>query len=694
MKAPTILGLACLVAFPSVVLAKQPEEGAWLADWNLPRTRAWADERNVEYRRFVNALPQRAAIEADLRAAFASSSAPSTHQVQTAGGTTWLLRSLPGHPHPVITRGGSHVVFDPATMKRPGTWTIDWFVPSPDGRRLAVSVSPDGTERGILHIVDPDTGATLEPPIDNVSNATAGGDLAWMPDGSAFLYTRYPQTTDAAKGAVNQRLYLHRLGSDALQDPMELGAALGPLVEFRVMTQARSGRAIAWAQDGDSGRFSVFLRRGAGRWDRIADWNDGVFQPLFGGGDEILLLSYAGAPRGRVLRLDWNARDIDAAKPFIPERPDAALGPSFYSKGTPTALWTPEGLHLIYQAGGPNLLVTHDAAGHLVRSDDFGTPTAVTGLSALPDSGIALSTETFLRGSAWFRRSADGSTTPLLTDEGPPARWQDIETVRLDARSKDGTSIPYTVLKRAGLTTPSPVLVGAYGGFGSSRRPTFDPSLKVLLDRGVAIADANIRGGGEFGQRWREAAMREGRQRAYDDFQAVLGDIHSRGISTPALTAIEGASNGGLLMGVTLTQRPDLARAVLAEVGLYDMLRFEKGVNGAFNVAEYGRLSVPRERAAMLAYSPLQNVRAGVNYPAVLFTVGANDPRVDPAHSRRMLAALRRADPDDDPVLLRTDFDAGHGYSTSTSDHVSNRADAFAFLLSRFEAAGWKEPKH
>jgi prolyl oligopeptidase len=243
--------------------------------------------------------------------------------------------------------------------------------------------------------------------------------------------------------------------------------------------------------------------------------------------------------------------------------------------------------------------------------------------------------------------------------------------------------VPMSILRRKGtkLTRDLPTLLTGYGGYGVSRKPRLRPWQRLWLDQGGVIADANLRGGSELGEEWHRAGKLTHKQNVFDDFAACAKGLFDLGYTSPEHLAITGRSNGGLLMGASLVQHPDMFRAVVAAVGIHDMLRVELTPNGAFNVTEYGTVKDEADFRAMLAYSPLHNVKDGVAYPAVLFTTGANDPRVDPFHSRKMVARLQAATSSDRPILLRSSGDTGHGIGTPLAAEIDQETDELAFLL-------------
>jgi prolyl oligopeptidase len=259
--------------------------------------------------------------------------------------------------------------------------------------------------------------------------------------------------------------------------------------------------------------------------------------------------------------------------------------------------------------------------------------------------------------------------------------------VREFATSKDSTQVPLSIIlpKSTKLDGSNPCLVTGYGGYGISMTPSFRPTNRVLLDQGIVIVVANLRGGGEFGEAWHRSGNLTKKQNVFDDFAAVLRHLIDRRFTSPEHLAIIGGSNGGLLMGATLTQHSGLVRAVVSSVGIYDMLRVEHSPNGAFNIPEFGTVKDREQFDALYAYSPYHHVKDGNSYPAVLMLTGANDPRVDPMQSRKMTARLQAASRSSRPILLRTSGNTGHGAGTPLSEQIAEQADIYAFLLEQLQ---------
>ena len=311
---------------------------------------------------------------------------------------------------------------------------------------------------------------------------------------------------------------------------------------------------------------------------------------------------------------------------------------------------------------------------------------STSGLMPLGGDDLLFASESFSEMfTQYIFRAKTGETTKTDLGGLAPVKFDDVRIERELAVSKDGTKIPVSILipKGAERDGKSPLLLTGYGGFGMSIAPHYAPTRRLLLDRGIIVAVANMRGGAEFGEEWHTAGRLTKKQNVFDDFAAAARHLIDRKYTSANRLAIEGGSNGGLLMGALTTQHPELMSVVISHVGIYDMLRVELSSNGAFNIPEFGTVKNPEQFKALRAYSPYHNVRDGVKYPAALYLTGANDPRVDPMQSRKMVARLQSATAGNEPILLRTSDNSGHGLDTSVSDRVEELTDVFSFLFER-----------
>ena len=343
-------------------------------------------------------------------------------------------------------------------------------------------------------------------------------------------------------------------------------------------------------------------------------------------------------------------------------------------------------LYVVDLLGGPSQLRRFDLEGKNGATIPVPPISNVQEITALEDGSLLFRALSYTEPVAWFKVGA-GKTEPVKTAlvSTSPVSFSDIEVTREFATSKDGTKIPLNILRRKGtkLDGSNPALLYGYGGYGISMSPTFDFTRRLWFDRGGIYVVANIRGGGEFGEEWHKAGNLTNKQNVFDDFAAAAQYLIEKKYTNANKLALMGGSNGGLLMGALITQHPDLMRAVVSAVGIYDMLRVELAPNGAFNVTEFGTVKNEDQFKALYAYSPYHHVTDGTMYPAVLLMTGANDGRVAPYHSRKMTARLQAAKSSDHPILLRTSTSAGHGIGTALSERINQLADIYSFLFAQ-----------
>jgi prolyl oligopeptidase len=340
-------------------------------------------------------------------------------------------------------------------------------------------------------------------------------------------------------------------------------------------------------------------------------------------------------------------------------------------------------LYTADQVGGPSQLRSFDMVGKATAAVPILPVSAVDQLVRADDGSLLFRNTSFLDSPAWYRYDPGSKmVTRTALHETAAADFSEAEVVREMAASKDGTRVPINIIRRKGtkLDGKNPVLLTGYGGFDVSVTPDFLLKRRTLLEHGFVLAVANLRGGGEFGEAWHKAGSQLKKQNVFDDFAACAHYLIDHKYTNAGKLAVEGGSNGGLLMGAVLTQHPELFSAVVSHVGIYDMLRVELQPNGAFNVTEYGTTKEPEQFRALYAYSPYHHVVDGTNYPPVLFLTGDNDPRVDPLNSRKMTARLQ-ASGTKHPVFLRTSSNSGHGIGTALSEYLAEQADVQAFLF-------------
>jgi len=453
---------------------------------------------------------------------------------------------------------------------------------------------------------------------------------------------------------------------------------------------------LASVANGDGGQFAHYFRDlkagDSAAWRQITRFEDGVKHVAISVDDSSLYLrSVKDAPRGKVLRLPLNTTsELKDAALIVPE------GDAVVEGIVPTASF----LFVADLIGGPSRIRRFDLDGKHGIELPIPPASGVEDLVALndrPGDNRVLFTQTsYAEPRAIYSyeppsREATGAGALKKTAlvKKSPVDFSDIEVVREFVTSKDGTKIPLNILRRKGtkLDGNNPTLLYAYGGYGVSERPEFAFTQRLWFDRGGIYVVANIRGGGEYGEAWHLAGNLTKKQNVFDDFAACAEYLIKSGYANPAKFATEGGSNGGLLMGAFLTQHPELVRAVVSHVGIYDMLRVELDPNGAFNVTEFGSVKDSAQFKALHAYSPFHHVVDGVKYPAVFFLAGENDGRVNPSNSRKMTARLQAATASGHPILLRLSSGSGHGMGTALTERIAQKADVFAFL---FDQLGMK----
>jgi prolyl oligopeptidase len=683
---------------------KVVDDYRWLEDAGSPAVKEWTAAQNSFTRSWLDALPDRAAIQAQLTAWFAKDS-PSYGGLVARPGRIFAAKFQPPKQQRLLVMlasaddpGSEKIILDPNELEPKGQVAMDWYVPSLDGKLVAVSLSANGSEDGTLHFYDTETGAALPDQIAHVQYPTAGGSAAWAPDGKSIYYTRFPRAGEKPEADLNffQQIYVHRLGTPDSADEYSAGRDFPRIAEIELGT-SRDGRwLLASVSNGDGGEYAHYLRdlqageRAA--WRQVTRFEDGVKEVAIACDDATLFLrSVKEAPRGKILclPLDGTAKLADATV-VVPESDAVIEGLAL----------TASYLYVSDLVGGPSRLRRFDLAGKNGRELPIPANSGIGDLITLKDRAaddrILFLETSFTAPAAWYLYDpAQGGDAGVARKTAlakiAPVDFSDIEVEREFAASKDGTKVPLNILRRKGtkLDGNNPTLLTGYGGYGVSLRPEFDFPNRLWFDRGGVVAIANLRGGGEYGEAWHTAGNLTHKQNVFDDFAACAQHLLARGYTQSARLAVEGGSNGGLLMGAFLTQHPELARAVVSHVGIYDMLRVELDPNGAFNVTEFGTVKDSAQFAALYAYSPFHHVIDGTKYPAVFFLAGETDGRVNPANSRKMAARLQAATSSGLPIFLRLSSDSGHGMGTALTERIAQDADVFAFL---FDQLGVKAP--
>ena len=659
-----------------------------------PAVKAWSDEQNARTRAYLDAVPGRADIAAKLSRLIKAAS-PAYADLSAHGSRIFALYVDPAVQQPALVTFAASAdpatrkpLIDPNTMDKAGHTAIDWFVPSHDGTKVAVSLSLNGSEDGTLHVYDVATGKELGTPIDRVQYPTGGGSLAWAADSSGFWYTRYPGTeVPEGERHFNMSVYWHKLGQPLSADKLVLSAKDGLPRTGEVFLDNRNGsvNALALVQLGDGGQWQGYVLRPGKPALQVIKYEDRVIAGAIAKDGTLYGLSRKDAPMGKVQKLAAPYTGGFAKAPvIIAPRKDAAItdGGEF---GSPLAV---AGQHLFVTriAGGPLEVSIYDLNGGHVAKLPLPPVSATAEIDPLPSGDVLYNVLTFTRPAYFDRWNAKtGKSSPTKLAVTSPINFDDVTVSRIFATSKDGTQVPLNVIAKKGikLDGSNPVLLYGYGGYGVNMTPSFLGAFRrTWIDAGGVYVLANIRGGGEYGDEWHRNGNLTKKQNVFDDFAAAGETLIAKGYTSHDKLALMGGSNGGLLMGATLTQHPDLARAVVSAVGIYDMIRVELDPNGAFNITEFGTVKDPDQFRALYAYSPYHHVVPGTRYPAVLMQTGANDGRVNPLHSRKFTAALQAAQADPArPILLRTSESSGHGRGSSLDERIGEYTDQLMFLF-------------
>jgi prolyl oligopeptidase len=667
-----------------------------LEDGASPVVREWVRAQNQRTDAVLAATGDRSALRARLRALLGAGTASACG---VAGDLVFSLDRRPPHDQAVLAVRSAHepvparTLVDPV-VPPPGddgdgapdpTAALDWYRPSPGGRLVAYGRSTGGDELSTLHVVDVETGHHLPDRIPH----TRACSLGWLPDGSGFLYTRYPEPGSAPADELEYRrsVHLHRLGEDWHDDEPVWDEGPDPTAWTNIELSS-DGRWLL-----------VHVSRGWSRVDvHVVDRSTGTRTTMVEGIDAVSTFTVVDDRAVGVTTLGADRGRVVAA-------PLATPGSAFEPRRLAPEHWetlVPEGdgvIEAVVPTAGSLLVLSaldgvarldaydHDGGGH--RPVHLPEPGSLAGLdgSRARDEAV-LSFTSFTRPPTLFRWTPDALeawSEPPAVDLDPGAYV--VEPVRYP--SADGTEIAMLIV-RAATTTPGPAtpcVLSAYGGFNIAMAPGYSAAVVQVCDDGGLYAVPGIRGGGERGESWHEAGKGAHKQNSFDDFLAAADWLVSEGWTSRDRLAIRGGSNGGLLMGAALTQRPDLCRAVHSAVPLADMVRYPRFRIGRLWVPEYGDPDDPVELGWLHAYSPYHRVVDGTCYPAVLLTAAEGDSRVDPLHARKLAARLQEATAcgDERPILLREESEAGHGQGKPVSRQADELADVLSFLRDQLD---------
>ena len=670
----------------------------WLEDPASQETKDWLAAEDELWLSHAADLPARAALASRIEQLMAAGFVGTP---VWRGERQFFMRRLPGEEHGALLTAApgepERVLIDPMAIDPTGLTTLDSWHPDKEGRRLAYQLSAAGDEESVLRVLDVGSGADADGPI----NRCRYSPVAWLPGGAAFYYVRKlpPDQVPAGEEQFHRRVYLHTVGAPDTTDVLIFGAGLDKTNYYSVSV-SRDGRWLTvGAAQGTAPRNDLWLADLSGTGPaapvlRVVQQGVDARTGVHVGRDgRLYVFTDAGAPRGRLAVADPTEPEAANWRDLIAEDPTAILsdfaildGPEL-ARPVLLAAWT---RHAISEITVHDLATGERTGALALPGADAGRLGTTGGISERPEGGH----------EAWFGYT--DNTTPLMiyhydARDGAVRVWAtapgavqvpDVTTRQLTFASKDGTEVRMIIISQEGSPggrppgSARPTILYGYGGFGISMSPAYSASILAWVEAGGVYAIAALRGGGEEGEEWHRAGMREHKQNVFDDFHAAAATLISGGWTTAGQLGISGGSNGGLLVGAAVTQWPDQFAAAACSAPLLDMVRYERfGLGQTWN-DEYGTAARADELAWLLGYSPYHHVRAGTRYPATLFTVFDNDTRVDPVHARKMCAAMQHATSArwlDRPVLLRREAEVGHG-ARAVSRSIALSADTLAFL--------------
>ncbi|GAA2599794.1 prolyl oligopeptidase family serine peptidase [Actinomadura fulvescens] len=661
-----------------------PDPYRWLENRQDEATEKWLTEQDDLFRRTVGGFPGRDGLRRRLGELLAAGSVGSP---VWRGERRFFTRRTADQEHPVLytvdTGGTERALLDPMELDPAGTTTLDGWQPDKEGRRLAYRVSHGGDEESLLYVMDVATGDLVEGPIDRSRYSST----AWLPGGEAYYYVRRLPAGRVPEGEdqYHRRVYLHRVGTDPDTDDVLVFGEGRDKTNYYGVSVSRDGRWLTISSSqGTAPRNDLWiadLSASSPERPALRAVQEGVDAEtgLYVGRDgRAYVFTDRDAPRSRLCVTDPADPSFENWRDLLPQDPEAVL--SDYAilddldRPVLLAGWT---RHAISE------ITVHDlATGERIGEVPMPGLGSAGGIIERPEGGH----------EAWFGYTDNVTPSSVMRYDartGEVTLWAsapgtvsvpEIEARQLTYESYDGTEVRMLVLALPGASGPRPTILYGYGGFNVPLTPGYSAGILAWVESGGVYAIANLRGGSEEGEEWHRAGMRDKKQNVFDDFHAAAEKLRADGWASRL--AISGGSNGGLLVGAALTQRPDLYDAVVCSAPLLDMVRYEKfGLGETWN-DEYGTASDPAELEWLLAYSPYHHVREGVAYPATLFTIFDSDTRVDPMHARKMCAALQHATAADAPILLRNEAEVGHD-ARSVSRSIGLMVDTLSFMAAR-----------
>jgi len=646
----------------------------WLENGESPETQQWVSEQSAYTRSTLDKLPGRDKLQERLQQLLQIGTLGET---QVGGDYYFHIRRDGKQNQPVLyvrtgVNGKDEVLVDVNPLSKDGTVALDWWYPSHDGKYVAYGTSESGSEMSTLRVIETATRKLLP---DTIAR-TRAASVAWKPDDGGFYYTRYPKPGEVAAGQemYNRHVFYHALAADPVKDQLIFGEGL-PAQDWPNVTLSNDGRWLCIIVEHGWSKSELYIQDVQSNTPalRITEGNEFLYSVQAYNG-ELYIVTNEDSPRYRVFKTPAITPTREHWREIIPQS-DAVL----------TSLSVIGGqLFAGYEFNAHSLLRRFAIDGKPLGEIPLPTLGTISSIGGEYDSASAFYLfSSFTTPTTIYRFDIPQSSTTMWESVESGVNADLYETKQVWYTSRDGTRIPMFLVMRKGLkiTGHNPVMLNGYGGFNVSLTPEFSKTLFPWVDHGGIVAVANLRGGAEFGEDWHRAGMLDKKQNVFDDFIAAAEYLLKQGYTDREHLAIRGGSNGGLLVGAVMTQRPELFRAVVCQVPLLDMLRYQNFQIAKLWIPEYGSSEDPKQFQWLYAYSPYQHVKAGTSYPAVLFMTAESDTRVDPMHAKKMTAELQAANSGPNPILLRIETKAGHGAGKPIAKLVEEWTDIYSFLF-------------
>jgi prolyl oligopeptidase len=652
----------------------------WLENAESEETKSWVEKQNGYTRSILDSLPGRNEIKTRLEQLL---SIGQIGTPQIYHGRLFYTKREGKENQPVLyvregMNGREKVLVDPNALSREGLVSLDWWFPSDDGTLLAYGLSKDGSEQSTLYIINTQTGEKLS----DLITRTRYTSIAWKKDKSGFYYTRYPASGTVPEGEedYHQHLFYHKLGADPENDPKIFGQGR-EMTEMYTVSLSPDNRYLLLSIFKGMDKSDVYFQDlqnsgGIARSDKFVPIVVGE-DALFSGqivGDNLYLHTNYQAPKYRLLKVNLKNPTRDKWEELIPQ--DTSVLEQAQAVGD----WlVTKYLHNAYSQ-----VRIFTLSGKFLRDIELPALGSVSGLNGEWDgSEVFFSFESYIMPPSIYHYDLPSRRLELTDQVKTNLDLSAYQVEQVWYESKDKTRISMFLVHPKGIKLDgnNHVYLTGYGGFNLNRTPTFSRPILLWLEKGGIYAVPNLRGGGEYGEEWHKAGMLGNKQNVFDDFISAAEWLIAQGYTDPSHLAISGGSNGGLLMGAVLTQRPDLFRVVICANPLLDMIRYHKFLIAKLWVPEYGSAEDSTQFKWLYAYSPYHRVKDDTPYPATLILTADSDTRVDPLHARKMTARLQAATSSDAPILLRYETQAGHGVGSPLSKNVEEYTDIWSFVF-------------